>query len=185
MKCNARESAQLSGKTCILLPPGGRGARECTGHCTDLEPPLVLMRLSQGPPESTGTPSRKLLALRDSFCFGKGKRFYQSQKKQKQVEDCCHTPLIRMEINRDTQTIDLSWSGAQCGEDTQNAQGFDPQHHNNEAGRKKIIFFFLISRKSTRKTSDKGLVGWFLINSPQYKVKTQTLEPHLFNSVVN
>lgn len=50
-----RQSAQLSGKTCILLPPGGRGARECTGHCTDLEPTLVRMRPSQGPPESTGS----------------------------------------------------------------------------------------------------------------------------------
>lgn len=34
---------------------GGRGAGECTGHCTDLEPPLVRMRPSQGPPESTGS----------------------------------------------------------------------------------------------------------------------------------
>lgn len=118
-----------------------------------------------GPTWKHGIPSRKLLALRDSCCFGKGKRFYQSQEKQKQVEDCCHTPLIRMEINRDAQAIDLSWSGAQCREDTQNTQGFDRQHHNNETGRKKTnLFFFLISRKSTRKTSGKGLFGWLIFN---------------------
>jgi hypothetical protein len=43
-----------------------KGPRECTGHCSSFEPPLVLMRFSQGQPAGTGHPSRKLLALRDT-----------------------------------------------------------------------------------------------------------------------
>lgn len=59
-----------------------RRDEECTWHRPDLESQLAL-RLPQGTPEGTGLPSRnrKLLALRDIFCFKSIRGFYQSQKK--------------------------------------------------------------------------------------------------------
>lgn len=109
---------------------------------------LVLMRLSQGSPEGIGSPSGQLLET--VFALKRVRGFITASEETKTGRGG-YAVLIRLEMNRGTRAISLSWGGAQCGEDTQNAQGFHPQQRKNEKRKEENKSFFFLNFKEINK----------------------------------